>query len=509
MKGLFITIAFALCVSTTLSAQPPIQYSQADHDDVTVYQPANGVPGSVWGGSTGKGTKWCFPQDPYKGICIWRITDATVFSGGVAQVPDNDAENSVQTDDDQKDNIISAPNGSVRYVVVRSTGGNSAIIAFDSTQNTATKQGSTLSGEMMFDETNPGIIYARVENAQNNPTLIQKWASSDGWNTYTASTIYDFANCLPQGYQAKWESTWGTAVPTNMNIGTSHTWGTAFSTSPSQGTGYLALAYKEPVNGQGGGCASVDTFNDLAYGWNGVLLGPLDDGNGNPLPSFTMHDAGMTRNPRYFGITPANDCQNCALAYIWEIGTTHVRPCTVHCDGHAAQGFYDRADHKGNGSFLLLHSYADPNDNIVGPLLTDYPASGYDEHASWLNIPVNEGAGLPAEDQGVDVYPILITTTVVTSQPPPQTYSYWGQDEIIGISADLNDYGQNDFWRFGQTGNSGTSPFYTCQNAKGTVAELGDGIAFTSDMASDGSVAPLGTDSNGNPRCDVFWMELK
>ena len=461
------------------------------------------VPGNVWGGSTGMGTKWCFSNDPvlgYNGICIWRITDATVFSGGVVQVPDNDAENSVQTDDDQKDNIISAFNGSVRYVVVRSTGGNSAIIAFDKTQNkpqnTATKVGSTLSGELMFDETNPGIIYARV-----NRTKIQKWTSSDGWNTYTSSDIYDFVNCLPPGYQAQWTGTWATPIPTNLNTGTFHTWGTAFSSLPSQGTGYWGLAYKEPANGQGAGCASVDTFNDLAYGWNGQLLGPLDDGNGNALPSFTMHDAGMTRNPRYFGIAPANNCQNCALAYIWEIGTTHVRPCTTHCDGHAAQGFYDRADHKGNGSFMLLHPYGDPNNNIVGPLLTDYPPSGYDEHASWLNIPANEGGG-------VDIYPILLTTTLVTTQLI-QTYTEWGEDEIIGISANPDDYGKNVHWRFGQTGNSGMSPYYTCQNAKGTVAELGDGIVFTSDMASDGSIAPLGTDSNGNPRCDVFWMELK
>ncbi len=46
MKSLLITIAFAVCLSTALSAQPPIQYSQADHDDTNVYQPL--VPGSAW-----------------------------------------------------------------------------------------------------------------------------------------------------------------------------------------------------------------------------------------------------------------------------------------------------------------------------------------------------------------------------------------------------------------------------------------------------------------------------
>jgi len=96
------------------------------------------------------------------------------------------------------------------------------------------------------------------------------------------------------------------------------------------------------------------------------------------------------------------------------------------------------------------------------------------------------------------------------------TYHNWGENEVIGISADPADYlgGEpNEQWRFGQTGNSGTSTFYTCKNARGTVAESGDGIAFTSDMMSDGSVAPLGTytDIHGNtfPRCDVFWMQLQ
>ncbi len=445
------------------------------------------------------GTKWCFPNDPnhYNGICIWRLTDASVFAGGAAaQIPDNDAENAVQTTDNQRDNIISAPNGSIRYIVVRSTTSASSIIAFDSTQNTAMKMGSNVPGELMFDETNPGTIYARV-----NHTEIKKYTSTDGWNTYTPSTIYDFANCLPSGYQAMWQGTWGTAVPTNTNLGVYHTWGTVFSSTANQGTGYWALAYQEAIIGKPAGCASIDTLHDLAYGWNGQLLGPLDDGNGNSLPSFTIHDGGMSRNPKFFTLAPAATCGNCATAYIWEIGTTHVRPCTTQCDGHPAEGFWDRASHKSNNSFMLLHPNAGPNSNLVGPLLTDYPASGYDEHASWLNIPANEGGG-------VDIYPIILTTTVVTPTLITQ-YQFWGEDEIIGISANPNEYGLNVHWRFGQTGNSGMSSFYTCQNAKGTVAELGDGIAFTSDMASDGSTAPLGTDSNGRPRCDVFWMELK
>jgi hypothetical protein len=192
-------------------------------------------------------------------------------------------------------------------------------------------------------------------------------------------------------------------------------------------------------------------------------------------------------------------CQNCAPAYIWEIGTTHVRPCTNTCDGHAAEGFYDRADHKGNNGFLFLHPINNPNNNLIGPLLTDYPVIGYDEHSSWLNTSRVSG--------GVDIFPVLLTTTVAGTNP--QQYQYWGEDEIIGVSANPADYGMNVFWRFGQTGNSGLSPNYTCQNAKGTVEEIGTGLVFTSDMASDGSTAPLGTDANGNARCDVFWIELK
>jgi len=153
---------------------------------------------------------------------------------------------------------------------------------------------------------------------------------------------------------------------------------------------------------------------------------------------------------------------------------------------------------------MLLHPNGDPNNNLIGPLLTDYPVIGYDEHASWLNIPANEDQGLDVQNQ--DVYPVLITTAAV---PPTSQYTLWGEDEIIGISANPADAGNNVHWRFGQTGNSGTSSFYTCANAKGTVAEDGRGIVFTSDMSSDGSTNPLGVDSQGRPRCDVFWMELK
>ena len=141
-----------------------------------------------------------------------------------------------------------------------------------------------------------------------------------------------------------------------------------------------------------------------------------------------------------------------------------------------------------------------------GPLLTDYPVIGYDEHASWLNT--------SRDSEGVDIFPVLITTTVAGTNPT--TYQYWGEDEIVGVSANPADYGMNVHWRFGQTGNSGLAtvgpnhvPEYTCQNAKGTVEEIGTGLVFTSDMASDGSIAPLGTDANGNARCDVFWIELK
>lgn len=150
---------------------------------------------------------------------------------------------------------------------------------------------------------------------------------------------------------------------------------------------------------------------------------------------------------------------------------------------------------------MLLHPLDGPDNNLVGPLLTDYPSSGYDEHATWLNIPANESGPQ-------DVYPMILTTTVVGTNP--QQYEYWGEDEIIGVSANPADAGNNVHWRFGQTGNSGLSTYDTCQNAKGTVAELGDGIVFTSDMASDGTPNPLGSDPNSPAgRCDVFWMELK
>ena len=139
MKSLFITFALVVSFSTLVSAQQqaPLDYQYARRDDGV--QSNKTVPGNVWGGSNGMGTKWCntaynTPANP-AGICIWRLTDATVFpSGPGVQTPENDAQNenvTVQTDDNQKDNIISIYNGTTRYVVVRSTGGKNAIVAFD------------------------------------------------------------------------------------------------------------------------------------------------------------------------------------------------------------------------------------------------------------------------------------------------------------------------------------------------------------------------------------------
>ena len=132
MKKLFITLAVISCFVTTLSAQAPIQYSVARTDtNNTPGYPI--VPGSAWGGPTGAGTKWCFSQSTYKGICIWRLTDTNTFSGSAsAQTPDNELDGSGQTPDNQADNIVSAPVASTRYIIAEATGsGPSYIVAFD------------------------------------------------------------------------------------------------------------------------------------------------------------------------------------------------------------------------------------------------------------------------------------------------------------------------------------------------------------------------------------------
>jgi len=126
MRRLLVTLAVNLCLLTTLHAQAPITYSQADPNDQAIYPPTQyGIPSSFWLDSTGHemGTQWCFPSSPYKGICIWRLTDASVFGGATAQTPEDDADgNTAQTADDQRDDITSALSGTVRYIIARSTG---------------------------------------------------------------------------------------------------------------------------------------------------------------------------------------------------------------------------------------------------------------------------------------------------------------------------------------------------------------------------------------------------
>src|SRR5689334_439350 len=103
-KSVLTMFTLAFCFSTALSAQI-LDYSVGRRDTIVQNNPSKTVPGNVWGGNTGMGTKWC-NTTYYNGICIWRLTDATVFDGGATvQIPDADSGATVQTPSYQTDNI--------------------------------------------------------------------------------------------------------------------------------------------------------------------------------------------------------------------------------------------------------------------------------------------------------------------------------------------------------------------------------------------------------------------
>ncbi|MGC2118890.1 MAG: hypothetical protein WA644_07360, partial [Candidatus Acidiferrales bacterium] len=100
-------------------------------------------------------------------------------------------------------------------------------------------------------------------------------------------------------------------------------------------------------------------------------------------------------------------------------------------------------------------------------------------------------------DDTSDRQPFFSSTVTVPTGLP--ITSAW-QDEILGFSMT----NPGTVWRFMNTYTTGTSQFFSCQYAIGTVSQDGKWFIFTSDWGNT-----LGSDAAGNNRCDVFVGQLK
>ena len=444
-------------------AQAPTSYTVARTDKNITQLPS---PMPKWG-PTGLGQKYC--NKDYNNICTIRLTDSTTFANKASAL-------SVE---DGKETPISK---SSNFIMVSNSNGSSKLVTFNpKTEAVGTTSIIFNTGPAEFSYNNNNIIWQR-----QNKTQIYKLTTKTNWKSVDSAVLfYDFKNCLPSGYNPTWASSW--------NVSSSDTsFVSIYSNNGGQGSGGNVVAYKKGV-----GCATLNTLTGQVTDFTGKSLGTYDDGN-NPLSDrFVVHDGGTGFNSGFMNIeysvqnngpTKGSGCLagNCANndPYFWEVGTTHLRPCgPYNCGGHGDSG----ALHYADGKNLILHLFS----NLSQPLLklAKLPCCGYDFQGSWNNT------------DGSDDQPLFgVTQLVTTGVQPPVTGPY--QNEVFAVAPD-----GSKAWRFSPTYNSGTSPYYICQNSHMSVSMDGKWIFFSSDMGGNGA---LGYEADGKTsRCDAFVTEAK
>jgi len=450
---------FTLVVSGQAPGGAPLAYSVA-RTDTNITQPD---VTSNWGGATGINHSWCNPD--YNNICIYRASDRTTLPNGPSFATAESESQAIWSVDSQY-LILSA--GKTIIVAMTMQNGHPVFVPT-----------STIlaSGKLVFSGSTINVAYSR------NGTVVSRMVTTDGWQTSSQTTVVDFLTCLPPGVTSTtWQGTW--AVPRGDQMFVS-----AFSDRGAQGSAEYVSTYSTVT-----GCSTLNTLTGTVTN-NGVAIGTIDDGV-NPLADrFTLHGAKGTLNPLYatLEIAPTDPydgtsgCKtgNCQGPYIWQIGTTHLRPVGKLAGSHTADGYTYSAGSK----VLRLHEYSNTSQPGTN-LFTDglFP-SGWDFYASWLNT------------DGSDVQPPIMTIVPYQNQRVASHDKPY-QDELLAVKGD----GSGTVWRPGQHGASGISTYYVCHNVHAVVAPNGNWVAFTSDMGAGGS---LGTDNNGNSACDIFVMELK
>jgi hypothetical protein len=237
---------------------------------------------------------------------------------------------------------------------------------------------------------------------------------------------------------------------------------------------------------------------DLVYVWNaktGCHAYDTESGtiDGSPVTGTTdrypIHAIQISGNGKVVAVVPSGGDN---LRHFWHVGTTEVDAAQSDVDyGHYALGydsFLNAGGRTADGKWCKLGmairslSVAEPaNYVLTSKQCADTLARG-DDHLSWNN------------DDKTDKQPFA-TSTVTVPLGSPITAPW--QDEVLVFM-------QNGIvHREAHTFNSGSSKFFTCQNAIGSISQDGKWFFFSSDWEGT-----LGTDINRNQRCDDFAVEL-
>lgn len=353
-----------------------------------------------------------------------------------------------------------------RHFTVHANGGLHRVVAFDPKTFTVANTPLAIPDDVVFSWRDPQMLF------QLRGTILHQLTAAADWQTIASDQVLgDLRACLGADFKTTWSGTF-TAKRDDQ------TFVVAFSNEGAQGSGHYLVGFRV-----GRGCSMLDSKAGTVGGQWGAK-GPIDDGVNLLADRCLLHEGGGGQNEHYatFGCTlhqpngtPGCVAGGCAVnnPYVWEVGTTHVRPCGgFKCDGHAADGYLYRA----TGHFFTLHSYAHPSGPLTR-LLGKGQGLCSDMHGSWLNSTRN------------DLNPMMAVTTDTS---PVSPYPCAGYDEVIGIATD----GTGRRYRFGQTLNTGTSQYFTVANAIGVVDQSGRYMLFSSDW---GGTIPGA----------VFIMELK
>ena len=423
----------------------PTSYPVARTDQNTQQLPS---PMPVWGPA---GSTWVNPTFP--GTVYTRLSDATLTGA------------SIQTADSGEPRLYSADSS---HVIVHNTFAHSYVIGADGSK---TGLDSNYAG-FQFTARQP------LQMTGISGTQLRLLTAKPDWSGFASNVLlfdYASANCLGLGYIPTWHGTVTVSDDDTM-------YKTDFSDTGGQGTGDKAVAYSAPR-----GCFVYNSVLGTMIGPTG-FIGYADDGVNPLVARFYQHEGGGSPTSTYSLVSASEwtkgHVPGCVsgpgtclidMPYAWEIGTTHVYPCGIKCDGHGAKGTLMYT-----GKEYTSHDYA----NLNAPLIpmVHFPAGFPDHHGT-------------AGNQTTGLEPIFLVSTKVGSSGP---YPMWGWNEVIGIPSD----GSGIALRIGQTLNTDTSPYFICQNAVGVVAPDGHHLVFTSDMGKT-----LGFEADGvTPQCHAFQL---
>ena len=253
------------------------------------------------------------------------------------------------------------------------------------------------------------------------------------------------------------------------------------------GTGTQGSAVYAIVYNRTNGCRWYNTqTGQIGGNWG-------SSGTATTPDTYTIHSIRISEDGLTAIVSPSGSAVN---RQFWNVASLNVTPATSNeNNGHFTvgySGYVNNANYTADDSWckygMAYQAFADLSNPIyVLPTVAqcgDTEVYG-DDHASWNN------------DDTTDRQPFFTSTVTIPLGTPIN--SAW-QNEVLGFSMT----NPGTVWRFFSTYNTGTSQFFSCQNAIGTVSQDGKWFMLTSDWGNT-----LGVDAAGNNRCDVFIGQLR